>query len=215
MQAVGGSTTALTIDHGFRVRLSRAGAYPAFLLASGIDVEEFHRTANRDFIEAVSSSRHRDPRVSPMRIWNDVLREHWTRGITSRLGGAEIERLLDNTHFISLTRLPTLENELVGEFSSIHDMVEASIASGHIPIYDRHGRLGASWRGELFVDGGVSETSLGHLVTRSPRWSLGPRHGARTQSWASRLCRLYARTGSGATKSTSRASEMRRSTTTS
>ena len=42
-----------------------AGAYPAFLLASGIDVEAFHHSANREFIEAVAASNaHRDPRVT-------------------------------------------------------------------------------------------------------------------------------------------------------
>jgi hypothetical protein len=152
-----------------------AGAYPAFLLASGLDVEQFHHTANRDFIEAVSSSSHRDPRVSPMRIWNDVLREHWKRGITSRLSDADIQRLLDHKHFVSLTRLPTLENVLVGEFTSINDMVEASIASGHIPIYDRQGRLGANWRGELFVDGGVSDNEPRPFGDEVPALVLGPK----------------------------------------
>ena len=37
-----------------------AGAYPAFLLASGLDIEAFHHSANREFIEAVAASPHRD-----------------------------------------------------------------------------------------------------------------------------------------------------------
>ena len=63
----------------------------------------------------------------------------------------------------------------MGEFSSIHDMVEASIASGHIPIYDRHGRLGASWRGELFVDGGDSDNEPRPFGDEIPALVLGPK----------------------------------------
>ena len=44
-----------------------------------------------------------------MRCWNDVLRGHWRRGITSRLSEAEIERILHNKHYVSLTHLPTLK----------------------------------------------------------------------------------------------------------
>lgn len=152
-----------------------AGAYPAFLLASGLDIEAFHHSANREFIEAVAASPHRDPRVSPMRCWNDVLRGHWRRGITSRLSEAEIERILHNKHYVSLTHLPTLKNQLVGEFNSIDDMVEACIASGHIPIYDRHGRLGTSWRGERYVDGGVSDNAPRPFGDEVPALILGPK----------------------------------------
>ena len=133
-----------------------AGAYPAFLLAAGIDVEEFHHSANRQFIESVQEDL-KDSRSAALGVWNDAIKEHFTPAVTSRLTPSELADVLHRRHYISLTRLPSLENELIGEFDSVDDLVEGFIASGFLPIYDRSGHLGATWRGQRFFDGGLSD----------------------------------------------------------
>ena len=59
-------------------------------------------------------------------MWNDVLKEHWTRAITSRLDDHQIRSLLHQRHYVSLTKLPSLQNVLVSEFCSIEDMVRGA-----------------------------------------------------------------------------------------
>lgn len=139
-----------------------AGAYPAFLLAAGIDVESFHRKENKAFLAAVEEerkSRSRDSRVAPLGIWNGVLEREWRSALLGRLDAAQIEHMLVNKHYISLTAMPTLENRLVGEFSSLDDLVSGFIASGFLPIYDSERRLATEWRGERFFDGGLSDNA--------------------------------------------------------
>ena len=134
-----------------------AGAFPAFLLAAGLDVEEFHRTSNRELLNSVaasaaaedhgvfSQSSAEDSRIRPLGRWNDAVREHFTRAIVARLG-EEAHRCVVERHFISLTELPELNNALVADYASVHDLVEGFIASAYVPIYTNDNQLAASWR---------------------------------------------------------------------
>lgn len=151
-----------------------AGAYPAFLLASGIDVESFHHTSNRRFLEAVDALPPRDSRSAPLGTWNDAIKEHIIPAITSRLSAEELARVLRRKHYLSLTMLPSLENRLVSEYSSVEDLVDGFIASGYIPIYDRRGRLGASYRGERVIDGGLSDNAPRPFGDSVPSLVLSP-----------------------------------------
>ena len=204
-----------------------AGAFPAFLLAAGIDVEEFHLTSNRShpsrciphhptpptpthpilfdpnpsshrphpaprsprltlnspypstqgpppvarqLLEAVaaaaasedcgvfSRSSGDDSRVRPLGRWNDAVRAHFTRAIVEHLG-EDAHSQVSQRHYISLTAVPSLANELVGEYHSVEDLVEGFIASAFVPIYSTTGELAASWRGRRFVDGGASDNA--------------------------------------------------------
>jgi hypothetical protein len=123
------------------VASASAGAYPAYLLNAGIDIESFHHAENRQFLATVNAA-SRDGRRAALGRWNEVLALKWREAVTGRLAVHEMERLLHRRHFVSLTVLPTLENALVGEFDSTDDLFEGFIASGYLPLYDRHGRLG-------------------------------------------------------------------------
>mgnify|MGYP006091599569 CR=1 FL=1 len=150
-----------------------AGAYPAFLLNAGIDIESFHHNENRAFLAAVDAP-PRDGRVSALGCWNEVLAREWRASVIGRLTSEEISQLLQHRHFISLTRLPTLENVLISSFDSIDDLVDGFIASGYLPLYDRDGKLGASWRGERFFDGGLSDNAPRPFGDEVPALVLGP-----------------------------------------
>lgn len=96
-----------------------AGAYPAFLLASGIDVEEFHHGPNRRFLASVDALPPLDPRAAPLGTWNDAIREHIIPAIEGCLTPEQLAKVLHRRHYLSLTMLPSLENALVGEFTSV------------------------------------------------------------------------------------------------
>ena len=149
-----------------------AGAYPAFLLAAGIDVEAFHRGPNRDFLAAVYSP-PRDSRAVALGKWNDAIREHFTRAVI-QLAGPDAHLKVQHRHYISLTEFPSLENALVCDYASVEDLVEGFIASGFLPLYDRRGRLAATWRGQRFFDGGLSDNAPQPLGDKAASLTLSP-----------------------------------------
>jgi len=151
-----------------------AGAFPAFLLSANIDVERFHRTSNRRLIEAVAEQRAMyDGRTAPLGIWNDAVREHFSRALVDELGSAG-HAAIPSRHYISLTELPARTNELLHEYASVEDLVEGFIASAYVPIYDNAGRLAASWRGRRFIDGGASDNAPKPFGDDVPALVLSP-----------------------------------------
>lgn len=148
--------------------------YPAFLLASGIDVESFHHGPNKRFLNAVDSLPPTDSRSAPLGTWNDAIREHFVPAVTSLLSADEVATVCHRRQYISLTKLPSLENVLVGEFASVEDLVDGFIASGYLPLYDKKGRLGATWREQRFFDGGLSDNAPRPLGDEAPSLVLAP-----------------------------------------
>lgn len=57
---------------------------------------------------------------------------------------------------------------------SRQDLVDGFIASGFIPIYDREGRLGASYRGHRVIDGGLSDNAPRPFGEGVPSLVLSP-----------------------------------------
>ncbi|XP_028404793.1 1-acylglycerol-3-phosphate O-acyltransferase Pnpla3-like [Dendronephthya gigantea] len=73
---------------------------------------------------------------------------------------------------ISLTRCSDWQNVVVSEFRSNDDLVDALVASAHVPIYS--GVMPPMFRGEYYVDGGISNNLPQHFdgetITVTP-WS--------------------------------------------
>lgn len=142
-----------------------AGAFPAYLLASGLDVEEFHEVANQTLLQSVEHEAQCDPiarrdgRLRAMWRWNDAVVKHFISAVTGRLDRSEACTLVRGRHFISLTELPSLTNHLVSDFEDLDDFMLGVIASAFIPIYDSQGFLTARWRGKRFIDGGLTDNT--------------------------------------------------------
>ncbi|EDO40337.1 predicted protein [Nematostella vectensis] len=72
---------------------------------------------------------------------------------------------------ISLTRVSDFTNLIVSEFHSKEDLIEALMASSHVPFYS--GILPAKFRGTYYIDGGLSDNlpqhfTEGETITVSP-----------------------------------------------
>ncbi|XP_068717461.1 patatin-like phospholipase domain-containing protein 4 [Montipora capricornis] len=72
---------------------------------------------------------------------------------------------------ISMTSVPDLTNVIVSEFFSKEDLIEALVASSHVPFYS--GIFPSIFRGKYYIDGGISDNlpqhfAEGETITVSP-----------------------------------------------
>ena len=144
-----------------------AGAFPAFALAAGLDVRDIFFIANRDLIESVGRAcaaedqhcpTNKDGRLRPLGRWNVLVAEKFAAAAASRLGGSRnAAACVSGRLFVSVTSLPSGNNVLVSDFSDVDDMIGCFLASAYIPLYDASWRPAAMWRGERWIDGGVTD----------------------------------------------------------
>lgn len=80
---------------------------------------------------------------------------------------------------VSLTRAKTHKNEVITDFDTREELIEALVASCHIPVYS--GRKTPTLRGEHYCDGGLTDNlvrfSDGRTITVSPfsgKQDIGP-----------------------------------------
>ena len=152
-----------------------AGAFPAFLLATGIDVERFHRTHNKELLRD-AHARAPDPlsarrpdlagRLGPLLCWNGLVKHHFSAALRANLGD-EGHAALRGRHAVSITQVVRddgdapwrLRNALVDDYASVDELVDAYIASAYVPLYDRRAELTTRFRGDRSFDGGITDNA--------------------------------------------------------
>ena len=145
-------------------------------MATGIDVERFHRTHNFELLRD-AQARAPDPlaarrpdlagRIGPLLGWNDLVRRHFSGALREELGEDGHERLVGK-HAVSITQVVRdgpapgpwrLQNALVDDYASVDDLVDAYIASAYVPLYDARGEMTTRFRGLRSFDGGITDNA--------------------------------------------------------
>lgn len=76
--------------------------------------------------------------------------------------------------FVSVTRVPTLQNELISEFASRNDLIETVLASCYVPYFA--GVLPTKLKGNYYLDGGLTRLwpkLNDHTITVSTLYGFG------------------------------------------
>ncbi|XP_029455985.1 patatin-like phospholipase domain-containing protein 2 isoform X2 [Rhinatrema bivittatum] len=145
-----------------RVYGASAGALNAAALVCGACFAE----CCSDVIELAKEARKRN--LGPL---------HPTFNLVKILKNGLYKNLPENAHelasgklCVSLTRVSDGENVLVSDFSSKEELIQALVCSSFVPIYC--GLIPPSFRGERYVDGGISDNlpqyELKNTITISP-----------------------------------------------
>ncbi|XP_029455986.1 patatin-like phospholipase domain-containing protein 2 isoform X3 [Rhinatrema bivittatum] len=125
-----------------------------------------HSECCSDVIELAKEARKRN--LGPL---------HPTFNLVKILKNGLYKNLPENAHelasgklCVSLTRVSDGENVLVSDFSSKEELIQALVCSSFVPIYC--GLIPPSFRGERYVDGGISDNlpqyELKNTITISP-----------------------------------------------
>ncbi|RHY11271.1 hypothetical protein DYB25_004705 [Aphanomyces astaci] len=132
-----------------------AGCFPALVLAMNKNVSDFFHGANLTLI--------RDADKKTFMGWRDWI--PLTKQHTLMMLEPDTYQKLDKKFYCSITRVPSLENELVTSWTDNEDMVDCMLTSGHVPLY--HPEYLRSFRGHKYIDGSVSNNDpmpLGNLA---------------------------------------------------
>ena len=107
------------------------------LLAADIDVLNFTSTQLKLMRAAA-----RVGKLSPLGVWNSLCHEHTLAFLNAHSGPDGYKSVQNKLHVsmsdmteYSPTRATSITNVLVSEFTSNEDLVDAFLASAHIPIY--------------------------------------------------------------------------------
>jgi predicted patatin/cPLA2 family phospholipase len=149
---------------------SSSGCFPAVVAVSGLDSETMFESWNVPLLNEVN--RHT---FGATAIWNRIVRSYTTKHIPPNTYMRANGRL-----FIQLTKFPSFEGELVSDWKSHNDMLDAMMASSFVPIFDMF-KLTAKFRGNRFIDGSISDrnptpfnSEIPSFVVRADMWRKMP-----------------------------------------
>ncbi|KAG9402263.1 hypothetical protein AC1031_006888 [Aphanomyces cochlioides] len=142
-----------------------AGCFPALVLAMEKNVVDFFHDANLTLIRDADKKS-----FMGLQKWIPLTREHTLRQLEP-----DTYLKLDKKFYCSITRVPSLENELVTSWKNNEDMVDCMLTSGHVPLY--HPELLKTFRDNKYIDGSVSNNDP------APLGSLAPSHVFHFWKW--------------------------------
>ncbi|KAK7469821.1 hypothetical protein BaRGS_00036150 [Batillaria attramentaria] len=175
------------VKHGqrFLARLDRVAGASAGALAAAILVTAptpRHVEISVDMLTNVARKIRRKPfgALTPgFQLTNQVAR------LLDKILPLDAHELARGRLFVSLTHAKSHQNEVFTDFKSRDELIQALVASCHIPVYS--GVRSPTLRGEHYYDGGLSDNLLrfddGRTVTVSPfsgKQDIGP-HDALTK----------------------------------
>ncbi|OQR94030.1 nuclear pore glycoprotein [Thraustotheca clavata] len=126
---------------------SSAGCFPALVLALGIDVKTFFHEPNMTLIRDAKRKTYHG-----LGKWIPLTKEHMLRNLAP-----DAYKVADKRFYCSVTKVPSLKNELITSWTSNEDMIDCMLTSGHVPLY--HPDMVKDFRGEKYIDGSVSNNS--------------------------------------------------------
>ena len=142
------------------------GCFPALLLVLKMNIDTYFETWNIPLLAEVNNNL-----FGAVGIWNNVVRK-WTSDILP--GNAYL--MAKNRFYCSLTHVPSLQNQIIGDWKSNEDLIDGIMASAFIPLFDV-GKLTAKFRGKRYIDGSLTNSAL------LPRESEIPNLIIRTDMW--------------------------------
>lgn len=146
---------------------SSAGCFPALVLALGLNVRELFETWNIPMLKDVRQSC-----LKALFRWNHIVREHTMQHLHDN-AYSELSGIFN----VSLTRVYPWQNELVSNFLSNQDLLDAIMASAHIPFIFGTG-VTTLFRGHRYIDGSITNSEPIHpninqsasILVRYDRW---------------------------------------------
>ncbi|KAF0684987.1 Aste57867_23016 [Aphanomyces stellatus] len=123
---------------------SSAGCFPALVLAMERSVADFFHGANLTLIRDADKKT-----FMGLGGWIPLTKKHTLAQLDP-----DTYIKLDKKFYCSITRVPSLQNELVTTWKDNEDMVDCMLTSGHVPLY--HPEILKSFRGGKYIDGSVS-----------------------------------------------------------
>ncbi|OQR87499.1 Patatin like protein [Achlya hypogyna] len=135
---------------------SSAGCFPALVLALDMDVKKFFHEPNIALIRDAKRKTYHG-----LGKWIPLTKEHMLRTLAP-----DAYLVADKRFYCSVTKVPSLENELITSWTSNEDMVDCMLTSGHVPLY--HPDLIRDFRGERYIDGSVSNNAPVPLADAHP-----------------------------------------------
>lgn len=148
---------------------SSAGCFPALILALGLPVRELFNIWNIPLLDEVNKSYFKS-----LFRWNNIVRKHTMTNLPS-----DAYMRVSNNLNISLTRVRPWGNEMVSKFVSNKDLLDAIMASSHIPLIFGSGIM-SKFRGEYYIDGSLTNSSpmypninpYASILVRYDRWRI-------------------------------------------
>mmetsp|Transcript_5086 Transcript_5086/g.17117 ORF Transcript_5086/g.17117 Transcript_5086/m.17117 type:complete len:295 (+) Transcript_5086:71-955(+) len=131
-----------------------AGALTSTLLACGVDFN----AATEEALRLSRAANLWDRPLGLVGVWGSLLRT-WLEEVLP----ADAHERLDDRVFLTVTAVPSLRQELVTTFRDKEDVVQANLASTHVP-WLMDGKPYTKWRGRRVLDG-----SLWYFVRKSQR----------------------------------------------
>ncbi|EQC32357.1 hypothetical protein SDRG_10104 [Saprolegnia diclina VS20] len=126
---------------------SSAGCFPALVLALGLDVKTFFHEPNMALIRDAKRKTYHG-----LGSWIPLTKEHMLQTLAP-----DAYQIADKRFYCSVTKVPSLQNELITSWSCNEDMVDCMLTSGHVPLY--HPNWVKEFRGQKYIDGSVSNNA--------------------------------------------------------
>jgi hypothetical protein len=122
-----------------------AGCFPALFLVLGMDADELFNRLNRPLLWDVAKHR-----AGALFSYNNYARK-W---LLDFMPEDAYERASGRLR-VSVTRVPSFENEIIDTFTSNEDLIDSILCSAYVPLFEWG--LYKNHRDSRFVDGGVSD----------------------------------------------------------
>lgn len=135
---------------------SSGGCIPALLLLLGIDIDIIHYELNQEILKEVNAYK-----FGSLWIWNKIFRKHIHDFLDE-----DVHTKVDGKLFISITRFPSMKNEIISQWKDKQDLIDCIQASCFIPMAFEF-RPWYIFRGNRYIDGAISNNMVVPLSTDS------------------------------------------------